>query len=60
MESESGLDRNAALADMRYTFIEAAVARTVVKPPRKPRPHPQPEDGSGAHRQIFRHARCFC
>ena len=32
MESESGLDRNAALADMRYTFIEAAVARTVVKP----------------------------
>ena len=32
MESESGLDRNAALADMRYSFIEAAVARTVVKP----------------------------
>ncbi|NLE12536.1 MAG: ferrous iron transport protein B [Clostridiales bacterium] len=32
MEIETGLDRNAALADMRYTFIEQAVARCVVKP----------------------------
>ena len=31
MESESGLDRNAALADMRYSFIEGVVSRTVVK-----------------------------
>lgn len=31
MEIESGLDRNAALADMRYTFIESVVADTVVK-----------------------------
>ncbi|MGN0981400.1 MAG: ferrous iron transport protein B [Candidatus Limivicinus sp.] len=31
MEAEAGLDRNAALADMRYRFIEAVVARTVVK-----------------------------
>ncbi len=31
METESGLDRNAALADMRYTFIESVVAATVVK-----------------------------
>lgn len=31
MEHESGLDRNAALADMRYTFIEKVVAETVVK-----------------------------
>ena len=31
MENESGLDRNAALADMRYTFIEKAVAQCVVK-----------------------------
>ena len=31
LESESGLDRNAALADMRYTFIEAVVAASVVK-----------------------------
>lgn len=31
MESETGLDRNEALADMRYTFIEHAVATSVVK-----------------------------
>ncbi len=32
METETGLDRNAALADMRYTFIENVVAESVVKP----------------------------
>ena len=31
METETGLDRNAALADMRYQFIESAVAAAVVK-----------------------------
>ena len=31
MESESELDRNAALADMRYSFIEGVVSKTVVK-----------------------------
>ena len=31
MENETGLDRNAALADMRYTFIEGVVAASVVK-----------------------------
>ena len=31
MESETGLDRNAALADMRYTFIEKICADPVVK-----------------------------
>ena len=31
MENETGLDRNAALADMRYTFIEVVVASSVVK-----------------------------
>ena len=31
MEDESKLDRNAALADMRYTFIEKVVAISVVK-----------------------------
>ncbi len=30
METESGLDRNAALADMRYTFIEKACEDTVI------------------------------
>ena len=32
MEQERGLDRNAAIADMRYTFIEEQVHRCVVKP----------------------------
>ena len=31
METETGLDRNAALADMRYQFIESVVAAAVVK-----------------------------
>ena len=31
MEDESGLDRNAALADMRYNFIENVCAECVVK-----------------------------
>ena len=31
METESALDRNAALADMRYRFIEAVCAETVVR-----------------------------
>jgi len=32
MENETGYERNEALADMRYTFIEGVVAETVVKP----------------------------
>ena len=31
MEAEHGMDRNAALADMRYNFIESVCAGTVVK-----------------------------
>ena len=31
METETGLDRNAALADMRYSFIENVVSVSVVK-----------------------------
>lgn len=31
METESGLDRNAAIADMRYSFIEKTCKDTVVK-----------------------------
>jgi ferrous iron transport protein B len=31
MENETGFDRNAALADMRYTFIEGVVSAAVVK-----------------------------
>ena len=32
MEEERGLDRRAAMADMRFTFIKRLCARTVVKP----------------------------
>lgn len=32
MEQERGLDRTAAIADMRYTFIRKLCAQTVVKP----------------------------
>ncbi|MDY6352739.1 MAG: ferrous iron transport protein B [Lachnospiraceae bacterium] len=32
MEKESGLDRSAAIADMRFNFIERVVASSVVKP----------------------------
>jgi ferrous iron transport protein B len=32
MESESGMDRSAAIADMRYDFIERVCEQTVVKP----------------------------
>ncbi len=32
MEKERGLDRSAAMADMRFTFIESVCERTVVKP----------------------------
>ncbi|MBQ9435055.1 MAG: ferrous iron transport protein B [Bacteroidales bacterium] len=32
MEEERGLDRNAAMADMRFAFIKHLCARTVVKP----------------------------
>lgn len=31
MEKDCGLDRNAALADMRYTFIEKVCQKTVKK-----------------------------
>ncbi len=32
MEKERGLDKNAAMADMRFTFIEKICEKTVVKP----------------------------
>ena len=32
LEKESGLDRNAAIADMRFSFIEKVCRQTVVKP----------------------------
>ncbi len=32
MEKESGLDRNAAIADMRFSFIRKVCGQTVVKP----------------------------
>ena len=38
METERGLDRSAAIADMRYSFIEKVCEKTVVKP-RESREH---------------------
>ena len=38
MEKELGLDRNAAIADMRFSFIKRVCAQTVVKP-RESREH---------------------
>lgn len=38
MENERGLDRNAAMADMRFTFIKKVCAQSVVKP-RESREH---------------------
>ena len=38
METESGLDRSAAIADMRFSFIQDLCRRTVVKP-RESREH---------------------
>lgn len=32
MEDERGLDRAAAIADMRFSFIEKLVDQTVIKP----------------------------
>lgn len=32
MEKERGIDRSAAIADMRFTFIEKVCEQTVVKP----------------------------
>lgn len=39
MENEVGLDRNAALADMRYTFIEQVCSQTVHKKSEHSREH---------------------
>ena len=38
METEGGLDRAAAIADMRFSFIEEVVSKTVIKP-RESREH---------------------
>ena len=36
MEKDGGLDREAALANMRFNFIEKLCEKTVVKPAEKP------------------------
>ena len=43
MEKERGLDRAAAIADMRFGFIEKVCRQTVVKP-RESREHQRSED----------------
>ena len=53
MENETGLDRNAALADMRYTFIEGHQV------PRKPRARPLRPVRSDPYRPVHRHSHLF-
>ena len=60
MEHESGKDRQAAMADMRYAFIEKVCAQTVVEAPGKQSPHPQPEAGSDPSPASGPPFRCLC
>ena len=46
METERGLDRAAAMADMRFTFIEKICEETVVKPQESREHMQQRENGS--------------
>ena len=55
MEQESGLDRNAALADMRYTFIESVVADTVIKAVESPEHARSVKIDRVPHRPLHRH-----
>ena len=55
MEQESGLDRNAALADMRYTFIESVRRRHRHQGGRIPRARPERQNRPDPHRPLHRH-----
>lgn len=52
MEKDCGLDRNAALADMRYTFIEKVCQKTVKKMSGEQGAHPECENRRCAHEQV--------
>lgn len=52
MEKDCGLDRNAALADMRYTFIEKVCQKTVKKCQESRGAHPECENRRCAHEQV--------
>ena len=61
MEEESGQDRMAALADMRFRFIERTVRTDRGASGRKPRPAcAASEIDTGADRQIHRACRRSC
>lgn len=51
MEKDCGLDRNAALADMRYTFIEK-VCQKRLKMSGEQGAHPECENRRCAHEQV--------
>ncbi len=59
METETGLDRNAALADMRYTLYRERGGRRGGEVPREPGTPPQRGAGQGADRQIHGAAGVF-
>ena len=52
MEDECGMDRNAALADMRYTFIEERLRRHGGEVPGVPGAAAQRGHRRGAHQQV--------
>ena len=53
MEEERGLDRAAAIADMRFDFIQKLVDETVVKPQESRGARAQPEDRPRTDRKIY-------
>ena len=60
MESDCGMDRNAAIADMRYQYIENACAAAVVKGGESPTRMRSHKIDRGADAQILRAADVLC
>lgn len=59
MEHDTGLDRNAALADMRYTFIEKAVSSRWLSAVKAVNINLKRENRLKYSRENTRRCRCF-
>ena len=59
METERDLDRSAAIADMRFDFIERLCEQTVVKPKESKRTDPKRKDRSSSNRKVYSNS-LFC
>ena len=55
LEKERGLDRNAAIADMRFSFIEKVCRQTVVKP-KESKEHSEQSSLSRTKQKIYNYA----